>query len=150
MRGGAAQKLWLTSCDNHRALPRLYDLMTNHFIVTLKLGNCSETHPWNQWTKWHPCLWFQSTKTSPTWASSRCKSHVPYTPGSEEPSAIVGDSCEDWEWNLPSGVLMPSGHDKIYHRPRDKWQEVCVCIEKYLWNGNPSFSVQIISFGVTW
>lgn len=45
MRGGAAQKLWLTACDNNGALPRLYDLMTNHFIVTLTLGNCSETHP---------------------------------------------------------------------------------------------------------
>jgi len=42
MRGQAVQKLWLKSCDNSGALAWLCDLMT---IVTLKLGNRSETHP---------------------------------------------------------------------------------------------------------
>lgn len=55
----------------------------------------------------------------------------PMGPRWQEPPALVGDRHQNWELDLPSGVLLPSGCNKIYYRSRDKGQEVCVCVCVY-------------------
>lgn len=52
------------------------------------------------------------------------------------------------ERNLSSGVLLPSGCDKIHYKPRDGTQELCVFVCAHVFkdvhgNGSPRFSVEI-------
>lgn len=56
---------------------------------------------------------------------------------------------------MPSGVLIPSGCNKIYYRSRDKGQEVCVCVcvcaralKNVCENGSPHSSAQRALFDV--